>query len=291
MARRKQEQPITNQLNFEKKLYTECTRKNVTIAFETIVYNYNQMSFLDFDIKKIFENKINLQEYQIKDEIVRPKFDVIHFTDDYVFLTYSNQTKFDTSYGKMLKNNEPVEDVEKYSFEYIMFMVIDFKTLDIAYIKNKKATFWKESLIRLLEQNGFSDVYLLPYQDSEIVKSIKNKPIKHIEFSTMSKEKISKNISFADCDIEKFVDKCSISLKFNQKETSQEKALSFIETNFLNKKDQYSKILVGIEDGIIDVFKGVLTKSVILNIPKTFEKDSVHMTEIETKLVNSFKEL
>lgn len=291
MARRKQEQPITNQLNFEKKLYTECTRKNVTIAFETIVYNYSQMSFLDFDIKKIFENKINLQEYQIKDEIVRPKFDVIHFTDDYVFLTYSNQTKFDTSYGKMLKNNEPVEDVEKYSFEYIMFMVIDFKTLDIAYIKNKKATFWKESLIRLLEQNGFSDVYLLPYQDSEIVKSIKNKPIKHIEFSTMSKEKISKNISFADCDIEKFVDKCSISLKFNQKETSQEKALSFIETNFLNKKDQYSKILVGIEDGIIDVFKGVLTKSVILNIPKTFEKDSVHMTEIETKLVNSFKEL
>lgn len=292
MTKKKQDQPVKNQLDIDNKVYTECSRKEVRIAFENIWLNEKQITFLDFNLKDIFKyGKIFLEDYQLKNEIVKPKFDIIHYTDDYVFLTYSNKTKFDSSYGKMLKDNIPVEDVDSYSFEYIMFMLIDFKTLDIVYIKNKKATFWKESLQGLLEKNGFKDVRLLPYQDSEIIKLLKQHPIKHIEFSTASKELISKNISFSNLEAENFVDKCSISLKFKQKEKVQKSITDYVEKNFLNKKNQYSKILIGFEENIVDVFKSTVVKSSILNIPKTFEKDSVHMAEIENKLLTAYKEL
>lgn len=49
--------------------------------------------------------------------------------------------------------------------------------------------------------------------------------------------------------------------------------------------------MIGFEENIVDVFKSTVVKSSILNIPKTFEKDSVHMDEIENKLLTAYKEL
>ena len=227
-----------------------------------------------------------MESFEKNNEIVKPKFKLIQKNEDFAFLVYSNTKKFDDYMAKMHKDQKEIKDAYKYEFEYFLFAMFDLKNNNLVILNNKKATNWKDSFEQLFKIKGGFCSTIIPFQDNDIVKQLQKQKLKNITFSTISKEHISKNLSWKTCAEPDIIEKCSVTLKFKESLSSENEVFSFVDENYIKNKKHYSKLQIEAESGIVDIIKDTITKSITVSIPKTHESDSIQMENIRLILEN-----
>lgn len=281
MAKKKNAEITPYQINLDNLVMVEGKQKEAKITFHKILLDSpSQISFFKKDLASVFSNSLIVEQFEKSGEVVKPKFNLIFLNEQYAFVIYSNTKKFDDHMAKMLKENKEILDADKYEFEYFLFSMIDLKNSNMVIINNKKASCWKYAFEELFRKNGLT-CSIIPFRDSAITEQLQKQGLKNITFSTASKDKISKNITYADCFSSDFIEKCSVNLKFKNPSSNRTQVFDYINKSFIQNKSGYSKIQIEAESGIIDILKDTITKSINVTIPKTYDKDSVQMQSIQ----------
>lgn len=273
--KRKTNEPIDAQYDINGTVYLSKNKTVKTISFyRAFIKEKPQLSFFDkISIDKVFDQNLQLAQYQIKNETINPNFTQIFKNDKYVFLSYQNRRNLEKDSTRLFHNNNIVPHQEEYSFEYFTFILFEFQTNHIAVINQRNTTSWKDSLEKLFNNyNFFCKIEV--YQDSDLFKSLGTHNIKGIEFTTLSKELISKNQLYGELGAEG-IEKISVSLQIKGEESSKYK--NIIKKEYSTNIDKYSSLKVLLEDEIIDLTKNKTKKEITIYLPKTFNGDSVYM--------------
>ena len=286
----KNDRVLDGQINFNNELDVNYKEVNKSINFFKLlpVNSIRQYSLIkEMSIEELFHNHnlllLNDDENQI--------FEKVDMDDRYIFLKYGNKTNIDATLQNIYKDGEKVSPIDLI-LENFTFIVIDYKELKLAVIKNKNTSNWEKSL-RMVLQKYKIDYVMVPFKDEEILEDLKDRKLKSIEFTTASKDKINEYCKFNQLDNRAEFEGLVISQvtqKVTIKEYQPKKAREVIENQFLNEQNQYSTIKLDFGDKICDLIEKTITLSIKIPIPENLDANSASLYRLKEIMISNLKQ-
>lgn len=252
------------------------------------VNSVHQYSLIkEMSLEELFRNNNLL----LLDDNENQIFEKVDMDDTYIFLKYGNKTSVDPTLQNIYKDGKKVSPIDLI-LENFTFIVIDYKELKLAAIKNKNAGNWDKSL-RMLLQKYKMDYVMVPFKDETILEELKSTKLKSIEFTTASRDKINDYCGFSTLDNTAEFEGLEISQvtqKVTIKEYQPRIIRKVIKQQFLREQNKYSTIKLDFGDKICDLIEKTITLSIKIPIPENLDANSASLCRLKEIMISNLKQ-